>query len=140
MRRRAFIALVGVAMSNRPFAARAQQAPAPVIGFLSARSPDESADLVDAFRRGLAEAGAVEGRNVTVEYRWSLGEYDRLPAFAAERVRRAVAVLVSVGGEPSAVAAKAATQTIPIVSIFTADPVERGLVASLGRPGGNVTG
>jgi putative ABC transport system substrate-binding protein len=111
-----------------------------VIGLLSTRSPDESAHLVAAFRRGLGQNGYVEGQNLTVEYRWALGQYDRLPALAAELVGRPVTVLVSTGGEPSALAAKAATVTIPIVSTFTADPVERGLVASLNQPGGNVTG
>jgi putative tryptophan/tyrosine transport system substrate-binding protein len=139
MKRRDFIALIGGALASVPRVARAQQR-VPVIGFLSARSPDDSAHLVDAFRRGLTETGAVEGQNVVVEYRWAKGAYDRLPSLAAELVSRPVAALVSVGGEPSAVAAKAATATIPIVSLFTADPVERGLVASLNRPGGNVTG
>jgi putative tryptophan/tyrosine transport system substrate-binding protein len=139
MRRRDFMTLAGGAALS-PLVARAQPQALPIIGFLSGRSPDESAYPVDAFRRGLAETGAVEGRNVTVEYRWALGEYDRLPALAAELVRRPVTALVSVGGEPSAAAAKAATATIPIVSLFTNDPVERGLVASLNRPGGNVTG
>ena len=127
MQRRDFIIFLGGAVL--PVVAQAQAMP--TIGFLSARSPDESAYLVDAFRRGLAETGAVEGQNVTVEYRWALGDYDRLPVLAAELVRRPVTALVSVGGEPSAMAAKAATATIPIVSMFTTDPVERGLVASL---------
>jgi putative ABC transport system substrate-binding protein len=139
MGRREFIALAGGG-ALWPLVAHAQPQALPTIGLLSARSPDESAHLVDAFRRGLAETGAVEGRNVAVEYRWALGEYDRLPVLAAELVRRSVTALVSVGGDNSAIAAKAATATIPIVSLFTDDPVERGLVASLNRPGGNVTG
>ena len=139
MGRREFIALAGGAALG-PLVAHAQPQALPTIGFLSARSPDESAHLVEAFRRGLAETGAVEGRNVAVEYRWALGEYDRLPVLAAELVQRPVTALVTVGGENSSIAAKAATATIPIVSLFTDDPVERGLVASLNRPGGNVTG
>jgi putative tryptophan/tyrosine transport system substrate-binding protein len=140
MKRREFIALLAGAAASVPLVALAQQPAMSVIGFLSPRSPDESAPLVAAFHRGLAETGAVEGRNLAVEYRWGLGDYDRLPMLAAELVRRPVAVLVSVGGEPSALAAKAATATIPIVAVFVDDPVERGLVASLSRPGGNVTG
>jgi putative ABC transport system substrate-binding protein len=139
MRRREFITLLG-GTALWPFVAHAQPQAQPTVGFLSARSPNESAPLVDAFRRGLAETGAVEGRNVAVEYRWALGEYGRLPVLAAELVQRPVAALVSVGGESSAIAARAATATIPIVSLFTDDPVERGFVASLNRPGGNVTG
>jgi putative ABC transport system substrate-binding protein len=127
--RREFITLIGAATAW-PFAARAQQPAMQVIGLLSTRSPDESAHLVAAFRRGLGQNGYVEGQNLTVEYRWALGQYDRLPALAAELVGRPVTVLVSTGGEPSALAAKAATVTIPIVSTFTADPVERGLVAA----------
>ena len=112
----------------------------PVIGLLSARSPDESAGLLAAFRRGLAENGTVEGQSVAIEYRWALGEYDRLPAMASDLVHRPVAVLVTVGGEAAARAAIAATKDIPIVGIFADDPVASGLVASLNRPGGNTTG
>lgn len=139
MKRRKVIALVGGA-AVLPVFAHVQAQSIPTIGFLSARSPNESTYLVDAFRRGLAETGAIDGQNVAVEYRWALGEYDRLSGLAAELVRRPINALVSVGGEKSAMAAKAATARIPIVSLFTDDPVERGLVASLNRPGGNVTG
>lgn len=119
---------------------RSQQPTVPVIGFLSPRSPDESAPFVAAFRRGLEEAGLTEGRNVALEFRWALGEYAELPRLANELVQRRIDVLVTVGGEPAALAAKAATTTIPIVGLFVGDPVGSGLVASLNRPGGNVTG
>lgn len=111
----------------------------PVIGFLSARSPDDTGPVLQAFLKGLGEAGFFDGQNVTIEYRWARGEYDRLPAFAAEFVQRRVNVLVATGGPPSAVAAKRATSTIPIVFV-AGDPVKDGLVASLNRPGGNATG
>jgi putative tryptophan/tyrosine transport system substrate-binding protein len=122
-----------------PRVALAQQT-MPVIGYLSARSPAESAGLLAAFRRGLADNGIVEDRNVAIDYRWALGAYDRLPAMAAELVNRPVTVLATVGGEASIRAAVAATKTIPIVGIFADDPIASGLVASLNRPGGNVTG
>jgi putative tryptophan/tyrosine transport system substrate-binding protein len=139
MRRRDVIAGLSVA-AFWPLTARADQPAMRVVGFLSSRSPDESAPFAAAFRQGLAEAGAIEGKNIAIEYRWANGEYDRLPALATELVQLQVAVLAAFGGEPSALAAKAATATIPIVATFTTDPIELGIVASLGRPEGNITG
>ena len=139
MKRREFITLVGGAAAW-PLAARAQQPSIPLIGYLSSRSPDESRHLLEAFRMGLKAGGYVEGQNVAIEYRWGEGQYGRLPALAADLVRRDVAVLVTTGGEPSVLAAKAATSAIPIVFTVGGDPVKLGLVASLNRPGGNATG
>jgi putative tryptophan/tyrosine transport system substrate-binding protein len=138
MKRREAMALLASAAAW-PLASRAQQA-TPVIGFLSSRSPAESAPLVAAFREGLRESGHFEGRDVQIVFRWAEGRYERLPEMAADLVGQRIALLVSVGGEVTALAAKAATATIPIVFVIGSDAVETGLVASLARPGGNVTG
>src|SRR5262249_16970195 len=135
--RREFIALLGGA-ATWPLAARAQQSAMPVIGFMSSRSPEDSAHLLEAFRRGLREGGFIDGENVAIEFRWARGDYSRLPTFATDLVSRRVNVISALGGPPLALAAKRATSTMPIVSSYSADTT--GLVESFNRPGGNVTG
>jgi putative ABC transport system substrate-binding protein len=140
MNRRAFIAALGSAAAGWPLVAWAQRAGVAVIGFLSSGRSDDFNDVVETYRKGLTESGFVEGQNVAIEYRWADGQYDRLPALVADLVHRPVTLIFTNGGLLPARAAKAATETIPIVFEVGTDPVRLGLVASLNRPGGNVTG
>ena len=138
MRRRDFITLISGIAAGWTFASHAQQPTMPLIGFLSSRSPEDTAHVLAAFRSGLAERGYVEGQTIAIEYRFARGQYDELPMLAAELTGKPIKVLVATGGDLSALAAKAATSVIPIVFTIGTDPVKLGLVASYARPGGNV--
>jgi putative tryptophan/tyrosine transport system substrate-binding protein len=140
MRRRDFIKVTAVSAAAWPLAARAQQAATPVVGYLGTGSPGAGQELVSAFHRGLKEVGYIEGQNVRIEYRWAEGQYQKLPTLAVELVQRQPTVIVTTGGSGAALAAKAATTKIPIIFSAGDDPIETGIVSSLNRPNGNVTG
>src|SRR3954469_19764619 len=140
MRRREFIARLAGTTLAWPIVAMAQRPAVPFVGFLNSGSPNERAHLVNAFRQGLKDGGLVDGKDVAIEYRWAEGDYERLPDLARELVQRSVAVIAATGGNLPALAAKSATSTIPIVFTGGSDPVKLGLVASLARPGANLTG